>query len=287
MKDDSFYNFTTITRATNQSYHRAVSGGCINSCYQLTTSTGLYFLKWNDAKKHPKMFEAEAKGLNILREKSSFTLPNVIATGETSSQAWLLLEYISQQKPASTYWVNFGEKLAELHQNTQPNFGLSYNNYIGSIPQNNLPMERGYDFFINHRILPVLNTAIATGKMELGTASLFEKLFMKLPDLLPDEPPALLHGDLWSGNQQPDGSGNPCVFDPAVYYGFREAEIAFTHLFGGFNTSFYESYHHSYPLLPNFKERIPIYNLYPLLVHVNLFGGGYAQQVQQIIHAYR
>lgn len=261
----------------------SVSGGCINSCFKIDTNSESYFLKWNIADRYPKMFESEAVGLDMLSINSSFTIPKVLFCGEANKYSWLLMEYIERGISKKEYWSELGEKLAQMHRVTDTAFGLDHHNYIGSLHQSNTQYSSWTDFFIDQRISPQLKLAIDAGKIDNTNLSKFDKLFKKLANLFPVEPPALLHGDLWSGNLQPDTNGKPCLFDPAVYYGHREMELAFTQLFGGFDQQFYEIYNETYPLSPGFDQRVNIYNLYPLLVHVNLFGGGYVNQVKQII----
>lgn len=264
----------------------SVTGGCINSCFKINTSLKSFFLKWNDALRFPNMFENEAKGLRLLAEHSLFTIPVVFNVGTTKEISWLLMEYIESSSPSYNFWQKLAEKLAHLHQNSSSSFGLNHSNYIGSLKQSNTQMTDWSDFFITQRIIPQLKRAIDSGKLDGKIQINFEKLFTSLPNLIPKEPPSLLHGDLWSGNLHANVDGDPCLFDPAVYYGHREMELAFTTLFGGFDKVFYETYQQSFPLDPDFESRIPIYNLYPLLVHVNLFGGGYANQVTQIMNNY-
>lgn len=259
------------------------SGGCINNGGKLVTSKGDYFLKWNDREKFPKMFEAEASGLKLLARPEVIRIPEVILSGEADHWQFLLLEFIDEKGKSSSYWQNLGTQLAELHRNTSDHFGLDHNNYIGSLRQINTPARNWIDFFAEQRLEVQIKLAVDNKKTGSEIARLFESLRKKLSDLLPVEKPSLLHGDLWSGNLITDSKGEPCLIDPAVYYGHREAELAFTTLFGGFSTNFYESYESNFPLIPGYKDRFDIYNLYPLMVHVNLFGGGYASQVVAIL----
>jgi fructosamine-3-kinase len=165
-------------------------------------------------------------------------------------------------------------------------FGLDHDNYIGSLPQYNSPRPAWVRFFIEQRIEIQLKTAIDNGRAEPSIVPVFERLYKLLPSIMPEEKPALLHGDLWINNLIENERGEPCLVDPAVYYGSREAEIAYTYLFGGFERGFFDVYDATYPLQPGFGERIDLYNLYPLLVHVNLFGGGYLQQVKEIVRRF-
>ena len=258
------------------------SGGCINNGGELNTSTGSYFLKWNDAHRFPKMFEAEAKGLGLLSIAKAIRIPAVILNDEIEKYQFLLLEWIESKNRSRKFWENAGEQLAHLHYNSQNYFGLNHDNYVGSLLQRNKAEESWVTFFIQQRLLPQLELL----SPDQSLLSKFDVLFQKLPSLLPEEKPALLHGDLWSGNLIPDESGAPCLIDPAVYYGNREIEIAFTQLFGAFDSAFYDSYQNAFRLLPGFKDRVDLYNLYPLLVHANLFGGDYLNKVKTILNRF-
>ena len=259
---------------------RFVSGGCINNGGKLTTNKNTYFLKWNSASSFPDMFETEARGLNLLAAKGSLTIPSVLKTDSCKSHAFLLLEWIDAGIKKGNYWETLGNGLAELHKNTEEYFGLDYNNYIGSLAQQNTRVISWPEFFITQRLEPQIR--LYEGKAG-GLIKKFERLFSRMENLCPEEKPALIHGDLWSGNLMCDATGNPCLIDPAVYYGHREAELAFTRLFGGFDSRFYEAYNETFPLEPGFDQRTDIYNLYPLMVHVNLFGGSYLLQVERIL----
>ena len=261
-------------------------GGCINNGGRLSTTNGDIFIKWNNRKTFPAMFEAEAKGLKLLRDTNTLHIPDVVAVNETNDHQFILLEFVEQRTKQSSYWQELGEGLSKLHRNTSPTFGLDHNNYIGSLPQKNIPEKSWIDFFIEQRLEAQLKLAITENRVDKKIATQFESLYKKLPDIFPNEPPSLLHGDLWSGNLITNNVGKPCLIDPAVFYGHREAELAFTKLFGGFSGTFYSSYHESFPLSPAFEKRVDLYNLYPLMVHVNLFGGGYVSQVVSILRTF-
>jgi len=260
-----------------------IGGGSINEAYRIETNSGTFFIKYNLAKRFPGMFMAEKKGLNILREANCIQVPAVLDFAETGKYAYLLLEYVSSGEPVKDFWQLFGQQLVALHSKTSPVFGLDHDNYIGSLAQRNRTHHTWSEFLITERLEPQTKMAFEAGQFDIATIRQVEKLYTKLEGLLPVEPPSLLHGDLWSGNFMTGNDGNPCIFDPAVYFGHREADIAMTRLFGGFPDAFYESYNHYRPLETGWKERIPLNQLYPLLVHVNLFGGGYVSQVRQIV----
>jgi len=260
-----------------------VGGGCINEAGRLSTNIGDYFIKWNDARSYPKMFEAEAKGLELLHAANTMPVPEVIMQGEAEQYSFLVLAFISAVPRKPDYWKDFGVSLAQLHQHTHPQFGLDSNNYIGSLPQDNTFHDDWLSFFIEERLSKQLTIAKKNKAIPSAIYAQFENLYKKLPEIFPDEKPALLHGDLWSGNFMTGNDGSAWLIDPAVYYGNREAELAFTKLFGGFDSQFYEAYNHHFPLFSDFEDRVDIYNLYPLMVHVNLFGGGYLSSVESIL----
>ncbi|MDB5242775.1 MAG: ketosamine-3-kinase [Spirosoma sp.] len=264
-----------------------LSGGDISTAAQVFTSEGVFFVKWNHATQYSMdnldMFEAEAKGLDLLRQTDALHVPSVIGFGRHLDKSYLILDYIESSSPSPNYWEALGQSLAALHSHTQPVFGLHFLNYIGSLPQINTPSTNGIDFFFENRLLPQAGMALYKG---LLSKSLYDALFRlrnRLPDLIPNERPALLHGDLWSGNVMVTEQGQPALIDPAVYFGFREADLAHTRLFGGFDQRFYDAYDEAFPLQESFEERVAIYNLYPLLVHVNLFGSGYVSGVERVL----
>jgi protein-ribulosamine 3-kinase len=259
-------------------------GGCINHSGKLTTSTGNFFLKWNSEAKYPGMFKAEAKGLHLLINTKVIRIPKVVLQDVADSWQFILMEFVDGKPPSPSWQDDLGRMLADLHHNSAPNYGLDQHNYIGSLHQLNTPSTDWIEFFCEYRLKTQLKLALDQHKITKQILHQFDVLFGKLSSVLPVEKPSLLHGDLWRGNLISDELGNPCLIDPAVYYGNREAEIAFTLLFGGFSDNFYSAYQEAFPLQPGFPERIDIYNLYPLLVHVNLFSGRYLSQVVSILN---
>ena len=268
-----------------------LSGGDINMAAQVFSSEGVFFVKWNQTPSAAEPldnelidpFETEAWGLDLLRHTETVFTPQVIGYGRHQDKSYLVLEYIDSGAPARTYWETLGRSLAVLHSHTQPKFGLHFANYIGSLPQENPLTASGHQFFFDHRLLPQAGRALYKGLLPKWAYDALFRLRDRLPDLLPNERPALLHGDLWSGNVLVGENGQPALIDPAVYYGFREVELAFTKLFGGFERDFYDAYDEAFPLESGFGERVDIYNLYPLLVHVNLFGSGYVSGVERVL----
>lgn len=260
-----------------------LSGGSINSVAKVKVKGEAFVLKWNKATLF-SMFEVEEKGLHLLGMYSGeLIIPKVIGLGKTASYSWLMIQYIPEHSHSSASFDAFGRALATMHRNTSAEYGLDHDNYIGSLPQKNDFQKKWIEFFRACRIEPQLSLAIDSGKLSQSISKQTERLYAKLDSIFPDEPASLLHGDLWSGNMFATHGGRTALIDPAVYYGHREMELAFTRLFGGFSPSFYSGYHEAWPVEPGFEDRIDLYNLYPLLVHVNLFGGGYIRQVEQIL----
>jgi protein-ribulosamine 3-kinase len=262
---------------------KIIAGGCINHGGIIETAFGNFFIKWNDVRSFPKMFELEAKGLSLLRDCQSIRVPLVIGVGEIDSYQFMIIELVESKSKSESYWQDFGHQLARVHQTTQEQFGLDHDNYIGSLRQPNLLNSSWVDFFIQQRLSSQVMLAEKSGVADHDLRKKFDTLFAKLPELLPKGKPALLHGDLWSGNLIVDELGAPCLIDPAVYYGDPEIEIAYTKLFGGFTQQFYDAYQEVNPLAPGFEDRLDIYHLYPLLVHTNLFGQSYLSQVTAIL----
>jgi len=260
-----------------------LAGGDINSAARMETSLGNFFVKWNRADAFPEMFQKEAKGLNILQSASQLRIPYVKFTDTAGDYSFLVLEYLEQAPPETNFWENFANGLAKLHKTSADYFGLDHDNYIGSLPQSNHKKDKWIDFFIEERLAIQLKRARNSHLIDSGVLSASERLFKRLNEFIPEEPSALIHGDLWGGNFMIGNKGEACLIDPAVYFGHREMDIAMTKLFGGFNHSFYEAYNQEYPLEKGWGNRMDICNLYPLLVHVNLFGVSYVSQVASIL----
>ncbi len=256
--------------------HRPVSGGDIHRAWRVDLPTGPAFVKSND-RPTSGMFAAEAAGLEALRG-GSLKVPKVLGQGE----GWLALEWIEAGPATPSTGAALGEGLAEQHRRSAEAFGWATDNWIGSLPQPNRWTEDLPGFFGAQR----LSAQAAGSGVPTSLRHALDRLIARLPDLLPPEPPALLHGDLWGGNWTADAEGAPWIFDPAVHFGCREAELAFTRLFGGFPASFHAAYQAAWPLQPGFAERVDLWNLYPLLVHANLFGGGYASSAGRVVRRY-
>ena len=258
-------------------------GGDINEVVLLATNRGQLVAKLKSHCRFSDFFEAEAKGLELLRAPNVLRIPEVIATGWDGTTAFLLLEYLPSGTRQPDFWKGFGRNLAKLHRSTNERFGLDHNNYIGPLEQANNWHDSWVDFFVTQRLEPQLRYGReAHWLSEHGTYE-FQRLFHKLEELFPPEPPALLHGDLWSGNYLVGPNDEPCLIDPAVYFGHREIDLGMMQLFGGFQAIMYDTYNEEFPLATDWRERTPITQLYPLMVHANLFGGGYGAQVQSIV----
>jgi len=265
----------------------SVQGGDIHAAFRVEPTGGdPFFIKLNQ-RPLPRIFELEADGLRALREAVEadgglLRVPAVLGYDET----FLALEWIDAGGRGASPGKRLGEGLARLHHHTAPTWGWSEDNWIGSLPQDNTetPAEGGPGRFFAERRLRA-QARLGAGRLGRSLLARLERFCDRVDDFLPlaDERPALLHGDLWGGNWTSDHSGAPWLFDPAVHYGCREAELAFTRLFGGFPPSFYRAYEVEFPLAPGFADRVDLWNLYPLLVHANLFGGGYPRQVEEIL----
>ncbi|MCR9100538.1 MAG: fructosamine kinase family protein [bacterium] len=263
---------------------RPVSGGSINAAYRLETSKGYFFLKVNDAPQAGAMMAADAYGLRLLGQGGPLRVPEVIRQGTVEGQSYLLLAFIEEGRATAAFWQAFGEGLARLHQHTAGTFGLDQDNFIGSLPQRNHRHSNWADFYREERLRPQVSRAIQQHLLWPGAEAQFDRLYERLPGLCPAEPPALTHGDLWSGNFLTAADGTPVLIDPAVSYAHREMDLGMSLLFGGFAPAFYEAYEQAYPTAPGFRERAGLYQLYYLLVHVNLFGRSYTGSVQEIVN---
>lgn len=252
----------------------------------METTRGKFFLKMNTGADAGRMFATEAKGLQLLAKNGGLCVPKVIGLGQNGGHAFLLLEYLETGYRPPGFWKKFGAALAALHRATAPEFGLDHDNFIGSLTQSNTFHDTWTVFFINERLRPQVELALDAHQLTSADAQNFERLYKKLPDICPAEPPALIHGDLWSGNFMCNADGDPVLVDPAVSYAHREMDLAMSRLFGGFDRQFYRSYEEAWPLSPGFEQRLPVYQLYYLLVHVNLFGGGYAGSVRSILQQF-
>ncbi|UZH56189.1 fructosamine kinase family protein [Salinimicrobium tongyeongense] len=260
----------------------SLAGGSINEVYLLNTSEAKKVIKINSAEDFPGMFAAEKQGLETLLQARAFDVPEVFGLGEIENTAYLLLEYKKEGSQKGHFWKVFGEQLSKLHKTSAKKFGFSDSNYIGSLRQYNSPETEAAEFYINQRLEPQVRMASENG-FSLGDLSGF---YRNISEEIPQEPPALLHGDLWSGNYLVNAEGLPCLIDPAVCYGPREMDLAMMQLFGGYPAEVFETYNEHFQLQPGWEQRIPLWQLYYLLVHLNIFGRSYLPQVKEIIQRF-
>jgi fructosamine-3-kinase len=264
-----------------------LSGGDINDAFAVTLGGGRrLFVKTND-RSPPGMFDAEARGLAWLAEARAIRLPEVLGASAPGEPPFLALELVREGARRPSFDEELGRSLAALHRFGAAHFGLDHDNFIGSLPQSNHPRASWVDFFRAQRLEPQLSLALSSGRADTAMRRGFERLFSRLSELEgPEEPPARLHGDLWAGNLHVDESGAPCLIDPAAYAGHREMDLAMMRLFGGYSERTFSAYDEVFPLADGVEERVGLHQLYPLMVHVNLFGGGYARSVQAILDRY-
>jgi fructosamine-3-kinase len=261
----------------------SVGGGCINQAFRVQSDQGPLFIKMNSAD-GLDMFSAEAEGLDELRRCEALRIPEPLAWGVAEGQAFLALEYLDLGGSGSS--AALGRGLAAMHRVTSPQYGWYRDNTIGSTEQRNRQESDWLVFWGEHRLRFQLDLAVQRGAgsrlRDRGS-----RLVEALPALMDGHKPeaSLLHGDLWSGNYAFTRAGEPAIFDPAVYYGDREADLAMTELFGGFSREFYAAYQETWPLDAGYTTRKKLYNLYHILNHFNLFGGGYLSQAQGMIES--
>lgn len=265
-----------------------VSGGDINDAFELgLADRRSVFLKTN-ARAPLSMFAAEAAGLEFLGQARALRVPEVLAVSPANEgPPFLLLEFIRSARTRADYDVTLGRGLASLHRFGAPRFGWQQPNFIGSLAQENREAASWPEFYREQRLEPQLRLAEAAGHARKELRRRFEHLFDKLSELVgAPELPARLHGDLWGGNVHVDELGAPCLIDPAVYGGHREMDLAMMRLFGGFSERVFAAYAEAFPLSAGHAERVPLYQLYPLLVHVNLFGESYLGSLQRALSNY-
>jgi fructosamine-3-kinase len=265
---------------------RPLAGGDICRAYEATLASGLTLFVKTHTSAPRGLFEAEAKGLTWLAQPKALRVPNVLGYSkvEDGQVPFLALEYIKPGTRAADYAAQLGRGLASVHRAGAEAFGLPYDNYIAVIPQPNAPAETWWEFYRDCRLEPMLDRAAARGSLPTTLRLRFDQLYAQLPELVgPSEPPARLHGDLWSGNAMCDDKGMPCLVDPAVYGGHREMDLAMMQLFGGFERQCFDAYNEAYPLSDGYQDRVPLYQLYPLLVHLNLFGAGYLGSLERTL----
>ena len=257
-----------------------VSGGDINEAHEAHLADGRWVFVKSNREPPAGMFAAEARGLDWLAQAHALRVPAVIAQGPD----FLVLECIRPGRRKPAFDELLGRGLAVLHRAGAPSFGLDHDNFIGRLAQANQPLPTWAEFYRERRLLPQLRQAVDGQRASAAMRRGFDQLLARLEDLVgPPEPPARLHGDLWGGNAMVDEQGMPCLIDPAVHGGHREIDLAMMRLFGGFGPRVFSAYHETFPLPPGHEARVPLYQLYFLMVHVNLFGGSYVASVEHAL----
>lgn len=262
---------------------KSVGGGCINQTYKITTADKYFFCKLNSASKFPHLFEKEKNGLELIQKYNVIKTPGIIDSSIIGNEQILTLEWIEEGNRKDEFWKTFGQQLAALHQISTEEFGLKEDNYMGSVPQINRQEKNWVLFFRANRLEPLVKLCVNKNLLQPKHQEQFEILYQRLLQIFDNEKPALIHGDLWSGNYMCDKKGMPVLIDPAVYFGHRSVDLAMTTLFGGFHKSFYQAYHHYFPLPENYREQWNACNLYPLLIHLYLFGKSYLSKIEQTL----
>ncbi len=266
--------------------YQSVSGGDISSAYLLRTNTKQYFLKVNSKPFALEMFLAEQKGLRAIENTRTIAVPHVRLVDSFENNAFLLMDFVESKRPDSEDFKEFGKQLALLHSMTYDSFGFSSDNFIGSLPQSNQFQNNWSEFYWNERIEPQINLALANQLLRKNEIPQKGKAIEVFNQIFGEVKPSLLHGDLWGGNYLISSNGSPYLIDPATYYGHSMVDIAMSKLFGGFGTSFYDTYHEIIPKTENYAQQIELYQLYYLLVPLNLFGSGYYSGVSSVFRKY-
>lgn len=276
-----------FSSTTDEIHFSSVRGGCINKTHKINFDKQEFFCKINSATKFPHLFEREANGLKLIAQQQIIKVPEVIDCFETNDQQILLLEWIHEGKRTENFWRKFGQQLASLHQSSNDQFGLNEDNYMGSVPQSNQRTNNWTDFFIQQRLQPLINQCLSQKLLSSKHQAQFENLYKQLPNIFDDkQKPSLLHGDLWSGNFMCNENLEPVLIDTAVYFGHPSIDLGMTILFGGFRSGFYEAYNYHSPLASNYKLQCEVCNLYPLLIHLLLFGQSYLSQIEKTLNRY-
>lgn len=270
-----------LAQELNLSHLQPVGGGSINDTYKAEQADGRTVFVKTHAAPPAGFFSAEATGLQALRDAGA-RVPEVI----DQTDHYLVLEWIDTQAPGPQSMAELGEHLAAMHTQNGPCFGFAEDNFCGLTPQVNHQMADGHDFFAECRLLPQGERAFNQGLLNRPEVHRLERLCQRLPELIPVQSPSVIHGDLWSGNVVFDHEGRAVLLDPAVSWSWAEADLALTQLFGGFSEPFYHAYRTARPMNPGFSERVPVYNLYHLLNHLNLFGESYKASVKRILSRY-
>ncbi len=263
-----------------------VQGGDISKAYRIDTTNNSFFIKTNTSPEALKMFQAEAYGLQLIAKTNTIKTPKIIACNTYKGFAFLILEHIESKSPSTKNFESLGHQLAQLHSHTSEYFGLDQDSFIGSLVQQNEQQKSWLEFYTQERLLPQLRLAGKNHLLANNEMPSVEQIKNNLQPLMANVKPSLLHGDLWSGNYLISKDDIPYLIDPAVYFGHHEVDIAMTKLFGGFSHTFYEGYNAHISSDAHTQARMEIYQLYYLLVHLNLFGNSYHGAVMSILNTY-
>lgn len=265
----------------------SLSGGDISQAYCIHSQSNRFFCKMNQKASAHKMFMVEKAGLEAISQTNTIKAPKVLFCGQYESVAYLIMEFVEAKSPSQSEMESLGHQLAALHKTQVQNyFGWQQDNFIGNLPQSNKSHPSWISFYAHERLLPQLKSARDFGYLDFEEIPSEENLLKTCQSLFPEINPSLLHGDLWSGNYLISKSGKPYLIDPAVYFGHYEVDLAMTRLFGGFDLAFYPAHAEHFSKIPQQNERNDIYQLYYLLVHLNLFGRSYYAPVKKLLKRY-
>jgi protein-ribulosamine 3-kinase len=264
-----------------------IGGGSINQAFKIDFINHSFFCKVNSATKFPQLFEKECQGLLQIKKQGSIQVPEIIHCFEYLEYQVLILEWIIPSTKDTSFWERFGKQLAALHQNNNEYFGFPESNYMGNILQSNDASHNWIDFFCNRRLQPMISKCFNANLLTQKHVFQFERLLPKLPGIFDEAlAPVLVHGDLWSGNFICNENSEPLLIDPAVSYSHPSVDLGMSTLFGGFDQRFYDTYQYYNPFPTNYKEQWEVTNLYPLLLHLLLFGSSYLSQIEQTLSKY-
>ena len=259
------------------------TGGSLNETYRAVFNDKQIFCKINSSKKFPQLFQKESLGLDFLSRNTHFKIPTIIDHFELHEQV-LLMEWIEKGEKTDSFWKNFGKQLAEMHQVSSTEFGWITDNYMGVVPQSNTIHKNWSEFFREERLEPLSMLCAKKGLLQNKHLTLFNKVYYRLDEIFQDgSSSSLVHGDLWNGNFIAGKNNEPVLIDPAVYFGHPAIDLGMTTLFGGFPEIFYKSYQYYYPFESNYRHQWKVANLYPLLIHLYLFGQSYLSDIEQTL----
>ena len=285
--DDFFESvlFNSLGESASVKEIKLLAGGFTHNAVQIHSTAGIYFLKWAE-NKPLELFSTEFQNLVVLKEADAVRVPAPVNAGRINERSYLLQEYLDQEVPAAHYWENFGRSMAELHHHTQQQNGLSFNNYLNVLEQNNEELPNWPSFFIENRLRVQFGRAYYNGLIDKEFLEKLSQLQKKIHNLLPNEKPSLLHGDFWNGNTICTDKGEVALINPACYYGHREVDLACSRLFSTFPQEFYDAYTEASPLATDHADRVAIYNMYPLMAQANLWGSSYLNAIRATLDYY-